>query len=606
MSRISFNLRTWRTPTGPLAVVVLIMVATTMAYAQTNLQATLALRPLTAGEIATYGLPATTESSIGLTTVGIGQAAYLEAQVGISVAASDISGVTWTLNRKPDGSKAGITSSPLGPNVPVYEPSDRLAIQAAGRALLRPDVTGVYEVSATITTHSGPTATVAQTIVAATYVGISACAKCHNGGSAPSMVPSWSKTLHAGIFTSEITGTAGDTSYSTSCWGCHTVGYDLNSTIPNGGFDKVMAQLGWKAPTTISPANWTNMPTALQNVANIQCENCHGPGSEHASSGGTPWEISVATGSGTCGSCHDEPSHHVKTAEWNNSMHAVTTTDPAGSATCVGCHTSFGFIGRMTGAANVSTAYSAINCQTCHEPHGQTAPSTAAHLIRNDAPVKLADGTMVSNAGEGALCMNCHQARVSAETYAATTAGSSHFGPHEGPQADMLEGANGFTYGHIIPSSAHAFVAQNTCVACHIQTTAATDKAFLQAGGHTFKASFTPAGSTTPVQLVAACQGCHGPEVTTFNFPLFDYNDDGVIEGVQTEVQHLLDQLSTMLPPAGQPKTALTIDATWTRPQLEAAYNWLFVTNDGSHGIHNTAYAVGLLKASIDDLNSKK
>ena len=99
MSRISFNLRTWRTPTGPLAVVVLIMVATTMAYAQTNLQATLALRPLTAGEIATYGLPATTESSIGLTTVGIGQAAYLEAQVGISVAASDISGVTWTLNR---------------------------------------------------------------------------------------------------------------------------------------------------------------------------------------------------------------------------------------------------------------------------------------------------------------------------------------------------------------------------------------------------------------------------------------------------------------------------------------------------------------------------
>jgi hypothetical protein len=139
-----------------------------------------------------------------------------------------------------------------------------------------------------------------------------------------------------------------------------------------------------------------------------------------------------------------------------------------------------------------------------------------------------------------------------------------------------------------------------------MQATVATDPAFLQAGGHTFKVGFTPAGSSTPVQLVAACQGCHGPEVTTFNFPLLDYNGDGKIDGVQTEVQELLDQLSAMLPPVGQPKTALTINATWTQPQLEAAYNWLFVTNDGSRGIHNTAYAVGLIKASIDDLNSRK
>ena len=76
-----------------------------------------------------------------------------------------------------------------------------------------------------------------------------------------------------------------------------------------------MAQLGWTPPTTIVPANWTNMPAALQNVANIQCENCHGPGSEHASSGGTPWEISVPLTSGACSQCHDEPSHHVKTAD---------------------------------------------------------------------------------------------------------------------------------------------------------------------------------------------------------------------------------------------------------------------------------------------------
>ena len=40
----------------------------------------------------------------------------------------------------------------------------------------------------------------------------------------------------------------------------------------------------------------------------------------------------------------------------------------------------------------------------------------------------------------------------------------------------------------------------------------------------------------------------------------------------------------------------------WTRPQLRAAYNYLFVVEDGSYGVHNLSYAVGLLKASIADL----
>jgi hypothetical protein len=219
--------------------------------------------------------------------------------------------------------------------------------------------------------------------------------------------------------------------------------------------------------------------------------------------------------------------------------------------------------------------------------------------------VNLADGTKVTNGGMGSLCMNCHQSRQNAKVYAATVAGSTYFGPHEGPQADMLQGVNGYTYGEAIPSSAHPYVVQDTCVTCHMQVAASTDPNVLKVGDHNFTMSYTPPGSTTPDQMVGACQNCHGPEITTFNFPLLDYDGDGTIDGVQTEVQHLMDQLSALLPPAGQPKTSLTINATWTRPQLEAAYNWLFVNNDGSHGVHNTAYAVGLLKASIADLSKK-
>ncbi len=50
----------------------------------------------------------------------------------------------------------------------------------------------------------------------------------------------------------------------------------------------------------------------------------------------------------------------------------------------------------------------------------------------------------------------------------------------------MIEGVNAFTYGQIIPSSAHAHAVSNTCVTCHMQTLASTDPAYLHAGSHTF------------------------------------------------------------------------------------------------------------------------
>jgi hypothetical protein len=595
---------------GIFGALLLALAAASVANAQIALQPNLVLRAVTPGDIAKYKLPSTTDVSGGLMNIGIGQPAYLDLQINNAEPASDIQGVTWVLTTRPAGSAAAIMMSPLTPNVPAFEPSDRLVAQVAGRALLRPDVVGEYLVTATVTTGSNGSATVAQTIFAATYVGISACSNCHDGTSGTlDQVAPWTQTLHANVFKDGVTGVFAQTidymSYPTTCYPCHTVGYDVNATQANGGFSSLATQFGWTVPSNLSLAAWNDMPASLQNVANIQCENCHGAGSIHAESGGTPFEITVPTGSGSCAQCHDEPSSHVKFAEWSNSMHAVTTTDPAGNATCVGCHTSNGYIGRMTGATTVNTTYNAINCEGCHEPHGQTTPASDSHLIRNMAPVKLADGTTVSTAGMGSLCITCHQAREAAATYAATTAGSAHFGPHEGPQGDMLQGANGFTYGQTIPSSPHIFAVTDTCVTCHMQTVASTAPGFLLAGDHTFEISFTPAGSTTPQELVAACQVCHGPSITTFDMPISAFGGSGgSTAGVQTDVQNLLNQLSTLLPPVGTAKTSLSIDATWTQPQLEAAYNWLFVNNDGSLGIHNAAYAEGLLNASIANLKT--
>ena len=595
-----------------LLVVLLVALCAPNTYAQT-LNSQLILRPMTPDDITAYSLPAVTERSGGLTTVGLGQPAYLEADVDINVPASQISSVTWSLASKPAGSNAVLLDDPLGSGVPAFLPSDRVAYQVAGRKLLRPDVAGIYNVSATITTAGSGVATVEVMITASSYMGVAACSQCHaNGpaGTAWSMVNSWSTTAHSSIFTNSINGNGAKVNgvpypYTSACWGCHTVGFDTAATVPNGGFSQLMATLGWTAPTTLQAGNFAAMPAALQNVSNIQCENCHGAGSTHIASGGDPRLISKSFTAGDCMQCHSEAPHHVKGLEWSNSAHAITTTDPAGSASCVGCHTNNGFIDRINGVGPADLSYDAISCQTCHEPHGQTTPSTNLHLVRTLAAVTLKDGTQVTNAGMGTLCMNCHQSRQTAATYAASAVGSAHFGPHEGPQADMLMGANGFTYGQDIPSSAHQYIVADTCVGCHTQSPASTDPALGLVGGHTFKMSFAGNATIPAEQMTGACQTCHGPEVTKFDFPLMDYDGDGVIDGAQTEVQHLLNNLALLLPPVGTAKTSLSIDSTWTQPQLEAAYNWLFVNNDGSHGIHNMAYTVGLLKASIANLKSQ-
>ena len=598
---------------GLLAAALAAMFVPATLSAQTLQAPVLALRPVTAGDLALYKLASTVQVSGGLNTVAIGEPLYLEVHVDATLTAKQIGPVTWTLVAAPTGSKAQLAASPLTSSVPVYEPSDRLLYQAADRKLLIPDVAGVYIVSATVTAGTTASTTVAGTYTAASYVGITTCGACHTTGPAEQMVKPWQTTLHSQIFTSGINGGSGTT--GASCLSCHTVGYDTNNSMNDGGFLPLMQQLKWTWPTTLQAGNWNSVPAALQNVANIQCENCHGPGSAHAASGGDTGTISVPPNTGQCNQCHDDPTHHFKGTAWENSMHAVTTTDPAGNATCVGCHTGTGFIQRMEGISPVTeTAYHAIDCAACHEPHGKTATGTT-HQIRNMASVTLGDGTVVPltgndsrgypvTAGEGILCMQCHQARVNASTYVNSTAGSAHYGPHEGPQADMLMGTNGYTYGQTIPTSAHQFVVPNTCVTCHMQEVATTDSGFLHVGDHTFTASYTPTGGKKEM-LVAACQNCHGPDLTTFDFPLFDYNGDGKIQGVQTEVQSLLDQLSTLLPPNNSVKTSLTIDSTWNQHQLQAAYNWQFVNNDGSRGIHNTAYAVGLLKASIEDLQAQ-
>ena len=200
----------------------------------------------------------------------------------------------------------------------------------------------------------------------------------------------------------------------------------------------------------------------------------------------------------------------------------------------------------------------AISCQTCHEPHGETIPTNNPHLLRTLAAVTMPDGTVVTNAGEGALCLQCHQNRNGSATNQLvnyplgqnTWSGGSSFGAHDNPQGDMIEGINAITYGQTIPSSAHRYSVTNLCVGCHMQTVASTDPGFLQAGGHTFNMSYKCRHQRRDEH------GRQGGRLHPMprpdhlvQLPVRGFRTAiGVIEGVQTEVQNLLNKLSTLLP----------------------------------------------------------
>jgi hypothetical protein len=624
-----------------LALAILATISTTTTWsAAPALQGQITLRPLTPQEIYDYGLTGVQGAS-GLTTTPVGQPVYVEVLVGNAVPNSDITNVTFTLTARPAGSASALEASPLGSNVPTYKIADRIdqngapVFKVAGRTMLRPDIVGSYTVSASIRTGSSGNTNLTQRITASSYLGVNAsCVLCHSGGLiAPNRYTNWIETAHAHTFENAISGLSKD-SFTASDLPYRTVGYDGNTNANSAGFDFAATTNGWTFPSTLTSNNWLTLPSGLKNFANVQCESCHGPGYQHVFGSlpilGDTNYISVSMNAGTCAQCHDSRTTHAltlwnnKATEWANSKHAHSPRTPSGPGreACVRCHTAYGFATfTATGNQIISnTVYEAITCSACHDPHS----ATNIHQLRATAYYTLPEGTTVTNVGNGALCMTCHHSRNgSAEENVAkyqmnqpTWAGGVSFGPHDSTAGDMVEGVNAITYGKTVPSGSHSAVIPNVCVGCHMQPVATTHPAFGKAGGHTYSMTYNVVngGTTNTVDLVDTCVKCHG-QIEGFNFARKDYDGDGVIDGVQTEVQHLLNNLSRLLPNStyradgnymadGQVKVIdrNTVKTNWPTRFLNGAWNYMFVNVEGSRGVHNAPYAVGVLRESIANL----
>lgn len=310
------------------------------------------------------------------------------------------------------------------------------------------------------------------------------------------------------------------------------------------------------------------------------------------------------TSSNLCFDCHDGANDLgteviLATRQWENSSHGSGNAMRS-SGSCRPCHTNEGFVASVTGDDVTADHFTSVGCFTCHDPH-----------VNGDFDLRITDAVTLGNdatydRGISNLCVRCHKSRRNVETYVYDGVRlSGHFGPHHSPQSDMLLGENAYEYDgyDYDDDSWHTKGVAEGCVKCHYRVSV-----YYEIGGHTFEMASGEDENTDACNV----DGCHhNKEIDEFDREMaaMDFDDDGdFTEGVQTEIDDLMHDLETLLADAGLIEW-IAEDGAWEPtnrlvvPDADSAgavYNWAFVHEDQSHGIHNTLYAVALLQSSIN------
>jgi len=279
------------------------------------------------------------------------------------------------------------------------------------------------------------------------------CGNCHADHQGP-----WSQTKHAKAW-QNLQASAGK---AASCEGCHSVTGNGNAAVG-------------------TPVGYAGVKSQV--YTDVQCESCHGSGLAHIEGVGQgnitvrPLASVSMTGAGNCGDCHSG-AHQPFAEEWKDSQHGdVPTGTHATNTTCIGCHEGRGALARFGVTSNykekgTATAYQAITCAVCHNPHGSENPAQLRFSISSPDP-------------EQNLCMQCHLRRAVADA----TSNSPH-----APQGGVLLGFAGYRPPGFEYDTARIFGSHATdknprlCAGCHVTRFSVTDKltgAFtFQATGH--------------------------------------------------------------------------------------------------------------------------
>ncbi len=305
-------------------------------------------------------------------------------------------------------------------------------------------------------------------------------------------------------------------------------------------------------------------------------------------------------GTASCKQCHNDNSDvFVKSLQYGNSKHMVGGDFERSQADCAACHTHEGFIdrmesGEMTASSDIAQP-SPPNCRTCHQIHINYDSTDFA--IRYPDPVKLWINDVTIDNGSGNVCSNCHQPRIPDPMYViggdSIEITSKRWGPHHGSQAAMVYGTSGYEVAGSVsyPTAGASLHSGSGCNQCHMP-----DARGNVAGGHTLKMSYDSYGSKR--DWVAGCTDCH------IGIKDFDHN------GAQTQVATLLDSLHHVLMGEGFLDEDGYLVASSNAPltvspeQAGFLYNFKFIEEDLSMGVHNYAYTMALLKNSLEELSN--
>lgn len=307
-----------------------------------------------------------------------------------------------------------------------------------------------------------------------------------------------------------------------------------------------------------------------------------------------------------CLQCHSGYLDQAQ-GEWANSIHASGTsidyTNRDGSD-CMACHDQEGFVALITTGELPDaplTTVSAIGCFTCHDPH-----ENGDMRLRTTAAYTLMNGDVFDH-GQGNLCANCHHSRVDVREIGDDESVNSRYGPHHGPQGDLINGSGGYEFpglSYTFASSPHAGVVRDACIGCHMGDVQQHDG--YDIGGHSWN-MVAPEDEEVTLAKICADPSCH-PSATSYDFrtpgDVEDYDGDGnTTEGYQSEIEGLLEELHDLLVAQGvlNAGTGAPNSGTIADGHLAGAlYNYVTVEEDRSVGVHNFVYISSLLEASID------
>jgi formate-dependent nitrite reductase cytochrome c552 subunit len=214
---------------------------------------------------------------------------------------------------------------------------------------------------------------------------------------------------------------------------------------------------------------------------------------------------------------------------------------------------------------------SRIDCRACHNIH--TSYTSDDWALKTVAPVKLVALDATYDGGMGNLCANCHQQRTAFPEAkdGMVNVSSTHWGGHHGPEAALLLGVGGAGGVEGAPSE-HYSTVENTCVACHLGS--ADDNA-----NHSF------------MPVAATCVTCHA-DATSLD-----------VNGKQTEIKDKLEKVKAALQAKGlMDADGVPIVGDYPEAQAAALWNYLFVEEDKSEGVHNPTYANALLDSALEAL----